>query len=274
MTPAGQQSIVASLAKLSECPFKKVKSEAKFNKTRSAAKRVEDEFADFKHFADPGYKQYERLFESVGKFTSSRGTSAYNVSNDTPTEVKVDKHSNDSSKEESAEEKENAAIDEAIRQLAHIVGELEFQMGIESVLKGDFNVAVEHFRLSSSHQHPAGIFNLALCYEQGVGVKRNMKTARKLYEVASGFCHAKAFYNLGVFHAQGLGGFTKSFNNAKKCFEKAADLGNYESLEALSLLLPAPKKLPMIEEIPEDEFFYKESVMSSQMSAMRRIAVT
>lgn len=284
LTPNGQQSIIASLSKLSECPFKKIKSGGRFNKSAPTSTRtVEDEFTDFKHFVDPGYKQYERFFENRGEFSSPNGTNVHNVSNDATSEVKVVQYSNDSqspTKEESVEEKEDAAIDNAIRQLAQIVGELEFQMGLDSVIAEDFNSAVDHFKLSSSHNHPGGIFNLALCYEQGVGVKRNMKTARKLYEIACRLGHARAFYNLGVFHAQGLGGFSKSFPEAKKCFEKSADLGNYEALEALSLLVPeTPKKLPVIDEIPEDEFFYKEPMMSSKLSAinhntMRRIAVT
>lgn len=263
-----------------ECPFKKSRREAK---QESAPRSLEDEFKDFKHFVDPGYKQYERFFANVGGSTSSTSVYVHNVSNDSVQNKSQDEVKQDDLKLpiQSAEEKEDAAIDEAIRQLAHIVGELEFQMGLESVSAGDYFGAVDHFRLSTNHNHPGGIFNLALCYEQGVGVKKNMKTAKRLYEIASELGHAKAFYNLGVFHAQGLGGVHKDFLQAKKCFEQAAGLGNSDALEALRLLLP-PKKLPVIQEAPDDDFFFAEkSIMSKTMSAMnqnnramQRIAMT
>lgn len=265
-----------------ECPLKKAKQRL-HNQSAKQSRTVEDEFKDFKHFVDPEYNKYQRFFETG--FASASSTNVYNVSNDNKSEIS--QHSVKKTEEEvqtaveTPEERENSAIDEAIRQLATIVGELEFQMGVESVNAGHFDEAVDHFKLSTSHNHPGGAFNLALCYEQGVGVKRNMKTARRLYEIASGFGHAKAFYNLGVFHAQGLGGVHKNANQARKYFEQAAELGNIDAMEALSLLISRQKKLPIIEEAADEELIYKEkSLMSSTVSAManhgmmRRIAVT
>lgn len=203
----------------------------------------------------------------------------YNVTNDAKgvkfieePSVKVEA----TARELTPEEIEDAAIDGAIRNLAKIVGELEFQLGVESVNNGDYNKAVNHFKLSYNHNHPGGVFNLALCYERGVGVKRNMKTAKKLYEIASELGHAKAFYNLGVFHAQGLGGGRKNFKEAKECFEKAADLGNADAMDALSLLIPVTKRLPVLEEFPVEDFYFKNKVMSNAVSAISnfgRVAV-
>lgn len=282
LTPAGQSSLIPSLPKL-ECPFKRARRGE--SKKLSQQRIIEDEFSDFKHFVDPGYNQYERFFDAGFKNTSS--TNVYNINND-KTNVTVEPSlqkdnlgkQDTSSAEETAEEKENAAIDEAIRQLAHIVGELEFQMGVDSFNDGSFNEAFDHFKLSTNHNHPGGVFNLALCYEKGVGVKRSMKTARKLYEIASQLGHAKAFYNLGVFHAQGLGGAHKSFFQAKKCFETAAELGSIDAEKALSLLLPPTKKLPVNKKFDEDDFFFTDKlVMSSPVRAianhnMMRVAVS
>ena len=290
LSPAGQQSLLASVVRF-ECPFKKAKSEGVPRKTYQN-RTVEDEFKDFKHFVDPEYKKYERFFDSHNPkgfaSTNFTSTNVYNVSNDSTAaslKSKPDLPSKDfketNQQEQTPEEKEDSAIDAVISQLAKIVGELEFQMGVESVMTENYDEAVDHFRLSSNHNHPGGIFNLALCYEQGVGVKKNMKTAKRLYEIASELGHAKAFYNLGVFYAQGLGGSNKSYRQAKKCFEKAAQLGNPDATQALSLLLPAAKKLPVIEEFPSEEYFFKDnksSMMSNAVKAMsnqgmRRMAV-
>lgn len=96
--------------------------------------------------------------------------------------------------------------------------------------------------------------------------------------MASEFGHAKAIYNLGVFHAQGLGGFQKSRLEAKKSFEQAAALGSSDAVEALHLLLPVPKKLPVIDEFPKEEFYFKDKMMiptavNAFSNNVRRIAV-
>jgi TPR repeat protein len=285
LTPADEQSILQLLPKF-QCPFKRAKNvRVKLNSSQ-LKRTIEDEFKDFKNFVDPGYQQYERYFDNRYVYTSS--SNVYNVHNDGKSEATKQKPRKDSTAKtddlEKADE-EDAAIDSAIRELAHIVGELEFQMGIDSVMTGNFNEAADHFKLSTNHNHPGGIFNLAICYEQGTGVKKNLKTARALYEIASRLGHAKALYNLGVFHAQGLGGANKDSRQAKQYFQQAADLGNNEAAEALRLFLPKPKiqtlkpkKLPIIKEFPEDEFYFKDKIMSKAVSAiamnqmMRRVA--
>lgn len=243
-----------------------------FNRSKgeeSNQKRTnEDEFTDFKLFVDPGYQQYENYFEK----TSSSSSNLYNVTQDVnnnnatkTTEPRLKKEIVEKQDGveievtvESSEEKEDTAINEAITKLAHIIGELEFQMGIESFLLEDYYDAIDHFKLSAHHNHPGGVFNLALCYEQGIGVKRNMNIAKRFYEIASELGHAKAFYNLGVYHAQGLGGANKNFHKAKMFFEKSAELGNVDATKALSFLLPHPKKHPVIDEFQEDEINFKQ----------------
>lgn len=277
LAPAGQQTILPSLPKLS-CPFKRSRKP----ETRPVNKQkrtIEDEFNDFKHFVDPGYQQYQ----NYEQFFNQKSTSnLYNVNNDGTKEASQEKPLKESSATQNDLEKEDAAIEDAIKQLAHIVGELEFQMGVESVLAGHFNEAADHFKLSTNHNHPGGIFNLAICYEQGMGVKKNLKTAKRLYEIASHLGHAKALYNLGVFHAQGLGGANKDSRQAQQYFEQAAELGNSEALKALKASLPKPKKLQKTVEFPENEFFFKDKVMSSAVNAiamnqnqiMRRVAAS
>lgn len=102
-------------------------------------------------------------------------------------------------------------------------------------------------------------------------MKKNLRTAKSLYESASELGHAKAFYNLGVFHAQGLGGARKNFKQAKKYFEMAAELGSHDAIGALSILLPPTKKLPIVEELPENDYFLKEKqIMSETIGAIAK----
>lgn len=261
------------------CPFKKASTSSEAKPSLNRQKRsIEDEFTDFKHFVDPGYQKFdnfERFFDRREKFSSR--SNVYNVNNDGKNEVNVKKPQEGSLPKRDLTQDE--AIDDAIQQLARIVGEYEFQLGIESVLAGHFEDAADHFKLSTNHNHPGGIFNLAICYEQGVGVKKSMRTARRLYEIASRLGHAKALYNLGVFSSQGLGGATKDSQQAKQYFEQAADLGNIEALQALKVFLPQPKKFKKIIEFPADDLFFTEKVISSavamnQNQLMRRVAVS
>lgn len=280
--PAGQESLLSTLPKFN-CPFKSSRHVDKFKEKQS--RMIKDGFNDFKHFLDPEFNKYEGFGNEHERTRSSSASSnnLYNVNNDSKREnapKKVDKEKEKSSVD-MLEKKENSAIEDAIRRLAFIVGELEFQMGVESILAGDFTEAVNHFNLSTSHKHPGGTFNLALCYEQGFGVKKSMKTAIQLYVIASELGHAKASYNLGVFHAQGLGGVHKNFHRAKKYFEQAAELGCCDAAEALSLLFPSQYKFSLIEEFPVKEFYYNEkSQMPSTVSPMpnhnimRRITVS
>jgi len=282
LTAEGQRSLIPSLPKL-ECPFRRRRAakdgERPRERTNYQPRTVEDELSDFKHFIDPGYKQYEKYFENDAPFSrSSSSTNLYNVTNDIPTKTTKKETKTDVETCEKKEKptSEDEAIDDAIRNLAHIVGEFELDLGIESFLAGDYKDAVDHFKLSSHHNHPGGLFNLALCYEQGIGVNKNMNTAKRLYEIASSLGHAKAFYNLGVIYAQGLGGVHKNFDQAKKLFDKAAELGNDDAIKALSLLIPQPKKTQIIiEDLQEDEPSFKNyPILSSvSQSLMKRVAV-
>lgn len=281
LTQKGQQTLIPAIPKLEHFFFKRNLCKQK-NSKKNQKQTFEDELAEFKHFVDsgkdPGYNKYSNFFENTA------GNDLYNVSKDTtekPNEQKenIQKQADVEAKDKTPPLKEDAVIDEAIRHLAHIVGELEFQLGIESFLAGDHKDAVVHFKLSTHHNHPGGVFNLALCFERGLGIKRNLKAAKKLYEIASELGSSKAFYNLGVYYAQGLGGAEKNAQKAKEMFAKAAELGSTDAVEALSLLIPQPKKLPVIEEFQEDEYDLK-SIMPSAVSAianfggMRQVAVT
>jgi TPR repeat protein len=66
-------------------------------------------------------------------------------------------------------------VNKACENLINVVGEIEFELGVNSLLAHNYLTAVSHFKLGASHDHPGAMFNLGLCYEQGFGVNKDMK---------------------------------------------------------------------------------------------------
>lgn len=124
-------------------------------------------------------------------------------------------------------------VESAMENLLSVIGEIEYQLGVQNLQLGDYATAVSHLKLGTSHQHAGAAFNLGICYEQGFGVKKNARVAMECYHMASTLGHAQAMYNLGVYYARGLGGLRRSRTLAKKYFTAAADLGQEEAIAAL-----------------------------------------
>lgn len=124
-------------------------------------------------------------------------------------------------------------IDDAVQDLLKVIGDIEFQLGLQNIESENFGLAVTHFKLGTTHHHVGATFNLGICYELGIGVAQDMKLALECYRVASAMGHAKAMYNVGIFYGRGLGGLTKSRRVARQYFEAAAKLGLVDAQRAL-----------------------------------------
>lgn len=86
--------------------------------------------------------------------------------------------------------------------------------------------------------------------------------AFECYMLASSFGHAKALYNLGVFHANGLANLPKNRKTARQYFKEAAKLGLNEANQVLGL-----SQLKTVEETVE-EIVPKVSNFQSQSAAV------
>jgi hypothetical protein len=172
----------------------------------------------------------------------------YDVNNDQTKEKTLKKEwKNDThNKKESMHEK----FDEIFSNVSQMIGEIEFQMGVDCIKHGAFEEAAEHFKMSTNSNNASACFNLALLYENGLGVEKDLIMAKKLYSMAGDWGNERALYNLGVYFAQGLGGTKKSTRQAQLCFEKAAKLGDADAIEALNMLKPSFKRKVSSE--PED----------------------
>ncbi|XP_069130409.1 uncharacterized protein [Argopecten irradians] len=96
--------------------------------------------------------------------------------------------------------------------------------GLQKAMKGQLTEAANHWAEASSSAYGKASFNLALCYETGRGVKKNIKKAVNLYERAAKENHPQAMYNLALLYLgeeEGLAAPTRSL----QLMEKAAELG-------------------------------------------------
>lgn len=87
--------------------------------------------------------------------------------------------------------------------------------------KGEYAQAVELYKKAAAQGNHEAEFSLGYCFEKGHGVEKNVTEALAHYRVAADHNHAKAFFNMGcVYEEQG------KKEEAFKCYQKAADLGN------------------------------------------------
>lgn len=114
-----------------------------------------------------------------------------------------------------------------------MVGDIEFQLGVQHLQEEQYNVAAAHFKLGTSHHHSGATFNLGLCYELGLGVKQSPHMALQCFTIAAEMGHPKALYNMGIYHVQGLAGLRKSRKTGRQFLMAAARLGQEDAMRAL-----------------------------------------
>ncbi len=78
-------------------------------------------------------------------------------------------------------------------------------------------------------------FRLGGLYEKGIGVKKDLATARDLYAAAADKGNGKAMHNLAVLYAEGING-PADYRTAALWFRKAADRGITDSQYNLAIL--------------------------------------
>ncbi|GAB0097247.1 hypothetical protein DMENIID0001_128750 [Sergentomyia squamirostris] len=170
-------------------------------------------------------KEYASIGDKIGDFPLDPAKFVHNVSNDKV----VDEPKNTS---------EKLSLRDAAQNLKTLLGDTHFNFGVHSLNESNFEEATYHFRLATLHRHPSAAFNLALCYERGMGVKKDLRMAMEFYQMATEMGHAKAMYNLGVFYVHGLGGLKRNRRVARELFEVAAKLGQEDAQAALRLTKP------------------------------------
>ncbi|KAJ8709154.1 hypothetical protein PYW07_008980 [Mythimna separata] len=128
------------------------------------------------------------------------------------------------------------SIDTSNDDLGGVLNSIENRLGLASIENGQYQDGLSLLRSAAERNHAPAIYNLGLCYEKGLGVTANEKTAMELYKSAAALDHPEALYNLGIFYGQGRGGLKADQETAVRLLRLAAVQGQKDAIDALKYL--------------------------------------
>ena len=110
-----------------------------------------------------------------------------------------------------------------------------FEAGIAAYQADDLPLAYKEFLAAAKEGHADSQFNVALMYEQGIGVGKDEKEAVVWYGKSASQGNAAAQFNLGVLYENGRG--TKiDFAKANEWYRKASVQGDALAIGNLGML--------------------------------------
>lgn len=107
--------------------------------------------------------------------------------------------------------------------------------GVAAYEAGNVPLAVKEFRAAAEAGDANCQFNLALMYEQGIGVSKDEKEAVAWYRKSAEQGNSNAQFNLGVLHENGRG-TAVDFAEANQWYRKAAVQGDALAIGNLGML--------------------------------------
>ena len=110
-----------------------------------------------------------------------------------------------------------------------------FQAGIAAYQASDLPLAYKEFLVAAKEGHADSQFNVALMYEQGMGVGKDEKEAVVWYDKAASQGNAAAQFNLGVLYENGRG-TEIDFARANELYRKASVQGDALAIGNLGML--------------------------------------
>ncbi len=128
-----------------------------------------------------------------------------------------------------------AAIAFTVETHAQAEENANFEAGIAAYQANDLPLAYKSFLAAAKEGHADSQFNVALMYEQGIGVGKDEKEAIVWYGKAASQGNAAAQFNLGVLYENGRG--TKiDFAKANEWYRKASVQGDALAVGNLGML--------------------------------------
>lgn len=110
-----------------------------------------------------------------------------------------------------------------------------FQAGIKAYQANNLPLAYKEFLTAAKDGHADSQFNVALMYEQGIGVSKDEKEAVVWYGKSAAYGNAAAQFNLGVLYENGRG--TKiDYVKANELYRKASAQGDPLAIGNLGML--------------------------------------
>jgi TPR repeat protein len=110
-----------------------------------------------------------------------------------------------------------------------------FQAGVAAYEADNLPLAYQEFLAAAQAGHADSQFNVALMYEQGIGVQKNEKEAVVWYGKAAAQGNMAAQYNLGVLYENGRG-TPVEFAKANEWYRKASVQGDALAIGNLGML--------------------------------------
>lgn len=110
-----------------------------------------------------------------------------------------------------------------------------FQAGIAAYQANNLSLAYKEFLTAAQAGHADSQFNVALMYEQGIGVAKDEKEAVVWYGKSAAQDNSAAQYNLGVLYENGRG-TAVDFTKANEWYRKAAVHGDPLAIGNLGML--------------------------------------
>lgn len=110
-----------------------------------------------------------------------------------------------------------------------------FNEGVAAYQSGNIPLAVTEFRAAADGGHSDSQFNLALMYEQGIGVTKDEKEALNWYLKAALQGNMNAQYNLAVLYENGRG-CDVNFKEAHRWYREAVVQGDGLAVGNLGML--------------------------------------
>jgi TPR repeat protein len=110
-----------------------------------------------------------------------------------------------------------------------------FESGLKAADANNMPLAFKDFSMAAKEGHDLAQFNVALMYEQGLGVSKNEKEALFWYGESASQGNSAAQFNLGVLYENGRG--TKvDFAKANEWYRKASVQGDGLAVGNLGML--------------------------------------
>jgi localization factor PodJL len=178
-----------------------------------------------------------------------------NVAEDTPLEIEVAESSSDdglmpAASEMSIETAEVAPTEKAVSiatypplpefitiEAAANSGNriAQYQLGQANINDGDYKEGASLIRKSAQKGLPVAQYSLAKLHEKGIGLPKDLNSAREWTEKAANSGNIKAMHDLAVYMAEGEGG-EQSYAGAVEWFRKGAEFGVVDSQYNLGVL--------------------------------------
>ena len=110
-----------------------------------------------------------------------------------------------------------------------------FQAGLKAYQANNLPLAYKEFLTAANDGHADSQFNVALMYEQGIGVSKDEKEAVVWYGKSAAHGNSAAQFNLGVLYENGRG--TKiDYTKANELYRKASAQGDPLAIGNLGML--------------------------------------